>query len=73
MFLQKNNNDSLLTHINSRKCCILKHLNILEHLTFNQVVRGSSPRCLIRSCIFVDNPQKYSFFCIFIKNGVYIR
>ena len=39
---------------------------VVEHLTFNQVVRGSSPRCLSNDMVCKDHQKKSSsttFFC----------
>ena len=39
---------------------------VVEHLTFNQVVRGSSPRCLSNDMVCKDHKKKSSsttFFC----------
>ncbi len=35
---------------------------VVEHLTFNQVVRGSSPRCLISKCMGILEIQGFPFF-----------
>ena len=37
---------------------------LVEHLTFNQVVRGSNPRCLIRKRLEVLRNQHFRFFLL---------
>ena len=41
---------------------------VVEHLTFNQVVWGSNPQCLITCRLFNGHSLKSLFFCCF---GVY--
>ena len=56
------------------KACVLDNLNgilaqVVEHLTFNQVVRGSNPRCLmcLRSFKLSGNASLKLFFLLKMK------
>ena len=46
----------------------------VEHLTFNQVVRGSNPRCLINECGENVEESMFSlFFCMFSYEICFIK